>query len=1229
MSGNINYSDLERFFARIQEMSNNRDFNLSEYDNAIKSAMEEFESYVVKAADNVKSQNELIQQSNDAADRYLDGLLKAGDPDALNKASKFQSDYFNKLEEENKKNIEKLKKINSEHQKGIDEIEEKKYKHAKSQVYNTLSNGRSSRVEYRGEKFNNLSEAFQTFGDKKGGVLGKGLSSIGGGLGKVGGLLTRFAGPIGIATQAISALTGAIGDGLKTLAEQKELDTEKISNRNQEKLSLLNISGQLAQSKLTRDIAYANAEQSNALSLASEGKNITNSAEAIAHQVATQSIFDIKGGAFAAAEAAINSATDIMKFGQHSKYGEQLVAQQKLMADSSFQMAQLNADAEANMVRVSAATKDASLNLQQDQKLWNATAGKLLNVVDSSTGRMFNVSGITEGVQSNQTADLNRENMLKNFNAEYGKALTSINANLQNSAIQANAQLQQNLINFNKTLNDQAIESAKQIKMAYLKMTETEFDAFQKAETAVYKMGRGMDLSGDKLAAYAKSLSHTQTIVGKWGKTMEDIEKLQLSFQETTGRNRELSDSDFDKSFAMGKLIGDDVVTQLDAGVEIFNMGISDANDKMYEMYKQASKMGLNGKKLAKDIVSNLKLAEKYNFKQGVQGLMNMAKWAQNMRFNTASLDGMLDKVQEGGLEGVIKQAAELQVLGGNFAMGSDPLAMAYESYMDPEAYAKRMNGMLAGQGYLKEDGSVGFGITSQQLMRQYAKSTGQDYKDVLNQARQQYKINAIQSSLNPSQKFNEDQQAMIANKAEYKDGQWRVKVGKDENNNDIFKNVNEITSQDVAEMGSDNSEKTIEEAVQGMLSTQERMEGVQNTIQARLMENEWTTLRETALQLIENVQTNFIDNYQTYHTELRDGLDTIKNTQGSFLDQFQKSVNDPNSIYKTLVPAITQLSTHLSSALTTVHSTTNDYIARAQKAIVAAINGEDVENMLSDPNIEEFKKNKSNKVWLQKSTVEGTHEFEVMKNLYSNFGNAFDKLNDIEKIMLSYWDPTGNKTSAVLSKEQKEYVNNLKPLGKFYSQMATYLNGDRKFGEGTTTYTDGQKYNSHNLKKKTTYVETGNPQYDATMNNASGGVSTYIDMKDGFITKNGNISRIDDQDQVLAAKNGGPIDKMLDTFQSSSNVMPRPMPYNSFVSSSVGGMSGGMGGNNSINIPPIQININGSIQLNGSGSVDITQQLSNDPNFIRSISQIISVEVEKKVNGGKTINTLNRNLSW
>ena len=41
-----------------------------------------------------------------------------------------------------------------------------------------------------------------------------------------------------------------------------------------------------------------------------------------------------------------------------------------------------------------------------------------------------------------------------------------------------------------------------------------------------------------------------------------------------------------------------------------------------------------------------------------------------------------------------------------------------------------------------------------------------------------------------------------------------------------------------------------------------------------------------------------------------------------------------------------------------------------------------------------------------------------------------------------------------------------------------------------------------------------------------------YVQQKsidDGMISKNGNVTRFDDQDDVLAAKRGGPIDKLLD----------------------------------------------------------------------------------------------------
>lgn len=105
--------------------------------------------------------------------------------------------------------------------------------------------------------------------------------------------------------------------------------------------------------------------------------------------------------------------------------------------------------------------------------------------------------------------------------------------------------------------------------------------------------------------------------------------------------------------------------------------------------------MGLSQKKVTKDVLANLKLANKYNFKNGTKGFIELAKWAENARFNLNSLGGIIEKIQSSTFEDVITQSARLQNLGGNFAMRADPLGMFYEGLSDPDALAKRIHGMF------------------------------------------------------------------------------------------------------------------------------------------------------------------------------------------------------------------------------------------------------------------------------------------------------------------------------------------------------------------------------------------------------------------------------------------------------------------------------------------------------------------------------------------------------
>ena len=176
-------------------------------------------------------------------------------------------------------------------------------------------------------------------------------------------------------------------------------------------------------------------------------------------------------------------------------------------------------------------------------------------------------------------------------------------------------------------------------------------------------------------------------------------------------------------------------------------------------------------------------------------------------------------------------------------------------------------------------------------------------------------------------------------------------------------------------------------------------------------------------------------------------------------------------------------------------------------------------------------------------------------------------------------------------------------------------------------------------------------------------------DIDDGVVYQNGTKVKIDNNDQVLAAKKDGPIDKMLDTVSSfsgsnplnspvsphsmpynsqvigkmlntvssfnspdtfSGQVSPRPMSYNSQVMEPTHRSQLQKTDNGKLEVAPIQININGSIKVNGNGgSTDITRELTNNPEFVRSIAQIISIEVEKKVQGGRVVDPINRGLVY
>lgn len=1136
-------------------------------DEAIQKHIQQFKDMSAKEAFASAKSIKSIKQIGDSAHDFAKQLASLG----INAKDRLRmaSDYLKQEKDLRKKTIENLNNYIRNQEEAIKLYKKNLKAEAKANVSRVLSNGRSDRIARQGDALSEFGTSLNRLG----------LQRTGARLRLKGSKLKAASGALGIADAAIGILGDAVGGYMQHTAKQMEFQNKRQAIVQQKQLALTQSVGEEKQAEMSNVITKAQNEIGAKASLAVEANSIIQNAQAAATEIGLKSLTDIAGGAFEAAsqQMAIQTAAD--KFHKHLETQEEIIDAKNELADAQLQLKKENIQAKNVSIRTKADTENASVSLAGSQETTNygmGVAEQATQFIPLLGAGMSAANSIIKGQQAIDNARLEGINQEKNYQSDLAQTRTNIRTTLEGTAKEFSTYTTETLANMSQQIYDAEKDKEQREYNAWLKFTQNIFNDFQKAETAAFGMGRSLNFNKDQLNKYAKILANTQVTITKWGKTMEDIAKLQQSYQETTGVNKLLSDTDFNKSFANGLLIGDDIVSQMNAGMEVFNLSVSDSNDMFYEMYKSVTKMGLSGKKYGKDLVNNLKLAEKYNFKGGVKGLMEMSKWAQNVRFNTSALGGMLDKVQEGGLEGVIKQSAELQVLGGNFAMGSDPLAMAYESFNDAEGYAKRVNGMLSGLGvFNSQTGKVDVTGANRMIVNQAAKSLGMSVDDIIKQIQQEGRINQIKRSV--GSKFNDEQLSAIANNATYNNGQWSV------NTVNGVKSINDLTSNDVASLSGENNGGTVEENVAQMLSTAEQMKATELSISAQLQNSQWDTFRESAIQMITNIQKHFDDNLTKYENEITEKMRDVVTNQSTMISKIMgegkdNTISALNQSLQIIYNAIGGKSDSVKSALKDINDTLQQAFPDAHT------DDTDIQTLIAHMN---------DKNWLTAAQNDKKSDaYQVMSRLYNGLGNTIEamglkKLNDGRYYskngmkdlwalnLITHWKPSGDNGSAVMYYDQERLLKGIR-----YGQYGKQILNDSGYG--------------NNL-----FLGEGK--------------TIKARVNDGLISQNGNVVRINSDDQILSAKNNGPIDKMLDM------VLAQPMSYNSYFN----GQPYFSNNNDKLEIAPISISINGSLNVNGT-NVNLTSQIQNDPTFQNALWGFISQEVSKRVNNtGRMTNPL------
>ena len=398
-------------------------------------------------------------------------------------------------------------------------------------------------------------------------------------------------------------------------------------------------------------------------------------------------------------------------------------------------------------------------------------------------------------------------------------------------------------------------------------------DFVLKINDAALKFGATIGYIGDDFGSTMinmtqQTLANGSNLAKMFGKEAEKIPEYMDSYIASSGRAVNMSAEDAGNVMATGRLFGMSGAesANLYGAMNVFNTSISSASDSMGIMYHQITRMGLSSKKFGKELVQNLKMAEKYNFKGGVENMMKLTKWAQQTRFNLNSAASFADSIMNDSLSGALEKSAKLQVLGGSAAMYSDPLGMLYDAGADVGNMAQRMAGMfndITGT-FNKKTGETDFSWYENRMIAARAQALGMDAGEVKNMIRQNQKQGVIDKVLKGSGLDKEDKLA-IGNRATYnkKLNRWEV--------TDIHGETHDITEYG-REGGPDINDLLPADTQESMLVVAEKslthLERLDNTVYDRMV-GLGETKEGTVYKTVDEQRDNLINFYEEYKTKI------------------------------------------------------------------------------------------------------------------------------------------------------------------------------------------------------------------------------------------------------------------------------------------------------------------------------------------------------------------------
>ena len=313
------------------------------------------------------------------------------------------------------------------------------------------------------------------------------------------------------------------------------------------------------------------------------------------------------------------------------------------------------------------------------------------------------------------------------------------------------------------------------------------------AKNILRSMGGVADVTGKgaiRADEFRRTLSNALSEVVAIGGTLKDVSDAAAGLAEGMGRMVNPSAEVLANIVATGKAFGltTKETTKMVTDIVRFGGTQAEALETMKGIANEARKSGINTAAYMKAVQGGLKMASGFGFKNGIDGLKNMAKQAAMLRTTIEGIGakGLQSKVLDP--EGAIEAAAGFQMLGGAIGKLGDPFQLLRMAQSDMEGLQDELAKSTASAfSFNKETGE--FKASTQDLyrLRAQAELTGANFDEMLESGREMAKLDFIKNSVDLSS-LNDDQRGVLSSLAQIdKSGKVKVDIpGFDEGTKDL-----------------------------------------------------------------------------------------------------------------------------------------------------------------------------------------------------------------------------------------------------------------------------------------------------------------------------------------------------------------------------------------------------------------------------------------------------------